>query len=118
MLRHSQRTIMLSHDYGMPIRYHGHLTGPTWPSAGDLSAAELGAGAGAADDSAWSNDVNSAEQRFNEFYSERGPEYFLVTDFESFDEQPDLKRFLDAKFDRLAEDDGFLIYDLRQASAQ
>ncbi len=117
LLHHSQRTIMLAHDYGMPIRYHGHLTGPSWPSAGDLSAARLGAGAGAATDSAWSNDVPSAEQRYNEFYRSRAPEYFLITDFESFHEQPDLQRFLDTSFQRLAEGDGFLIYDLRQPSA-
>jgi hypothetical protein len=113
LLQHSQRTIMLAHDYGMPLRYHGHVTGPSWPSAGDLWAAELGAGAGAADDSAWSSDAGSAEQRYEEFYKERGPEFFLITDFESFRKQPDLQRFLDATFERLTEGDGFLIYDLR-----
>ncbi len=112
LLHHSQRTIMLAHDYGMPLRYHGHLTGPEWPSSGDLSAARLGAGAGAATDSAWSSDVPSAEQRYNEFYRSHAPEYFLITDFESFDQQPDLQRFLDATFQRLAEGDGFLVYDL------
>jgi hypothetical protein len=105
---------MLAHDYGMPIRYHGQVTGPTWPSTGDLNAAELGAGAGAADDSEWSNDAGSAERRYEEFYGPREPDYFLITDFESFESQPDLQRFLDATFTRLAEDHGFLIYDLRQ----
>jgi hypothetical protein len=112
LLRHSQRTIMLTHDYGMPVRYHGHLTGPTWPSAADLTAADLGAGAGAAEHSAWSGGI-SAEQRYHEFYEPEKPEYFLITDFDSFHEQRDLKPFLDATFERLAEDDGFLIYDLR-----
>lgn len=46
--QHSQKAIMLD---GMPIRYHGHVTGPTWQSTGDLTAAELGTGAAAADDS-------------------------------------------------------------------
>lgn len=114
LVRHSQHTIMLAYDYGMPIRYHGHVTGPTWPSADDLSAAQLGAGAGAAADSAWSSGVPSAEQRYNEFYGPRAPEYFLITDFESFRKQPDLKRFLDATFERLTENDGYIIYDLRQ----
>lgn len=113
LVRHSEHTIMLAYDYGMPLRYHGHVTGPTWPSAGDLSAAQLGAGAGAAEDSEWSSDVPSAEQRYHEFYAPRAPEYFLITDFESFREQPDLKRFLDATFERLAEEDGYIIYDLR-----
>ncbi len=62
--------------------------------------------------------MGSAEQRYNEFYRDRAPEYILITDFESFDEQPDLKRFLDATFTRLAEDDRFVVYDLRQASAR
>jgi hypothetical protein len=114
LLQHSAHTIMLADDYGMPVRYHGHVTGPSWPSAGDLSAAQLGAGAGAAADSAWSSDAGSAEQRYDRFYRPHAPEYFLITDFKSFREQPDLQRFLDATFQRLAEDDGFLIYDLRQ----
>jgi 4-amino-4-deoxy-L-arabinose transferase-like glycosyltransferase len=116
LLQHSQRTIMLANDYGMPIRYHGVLTGPTWPSAGDLLAAQKGAGAGAAADSEWSNNIGSARQRYDEFYSAREPEYFLITDFDSFHAQPDLQQFLDAHFERLIddEDDGFLIYDLRQ----
>jgi hypothetical protein len=112
LVRHSQRTIMLTHDYGMPVRYHAHVTGPTWPSTGDLTAADLGAGAGAAEGSAWSSGI-SAEQRYHQFYGPEEPEYFLITDFESLHEQADLKRFLDATFDRLIEDDGFLIYDLR-----
>lgn len=116
LLHHSPRTIMLAQDYGMPIRYHGQVTGPTWPATGDLSAARLGAGAGAADDSAWSSDINSAERRYDEFYESKTPEYFLITDFDSFRDQPDLRRFLDARFHRLAEGDGFLIYDLRTSA--
>lgn len=112
-LRHSQRAIMLAYDYGMPLRYHGHVTGPSWPSAGDLSAADLGAGAGASDESAWSSGV-AAERRYQEFYAEREPEYFLITDFESLHAQPGLQAFLDATFERRADDDKFLIYDLRQ----
>jgi hypothetical protein len=114
LLQHSQRTIMLAHDYGMPIRYHGFVTGPSWPSADDLSAAQLGAGAGAATGSRWSSDVPSAEERYDKFYGPRSPEFFLITDFDSFHEQPDLKRFLDARFELLTEDDAFVIYDLRQ----
>ena len=113
LLQHSRRTIMLTYDYGMPIRYHGRVTGPTWPSAGDLTAGDLGAGAGAAEDSAWSSGV-SAEQRYREFYGPSDPEYFLITDFESFHEQSDLQPFLDATFERLTEQDGFLVYDLRR----
>ena len=112
LVRHSQRTIMLTYDYGMPIRYHAHVTGPTWPSTGDLTAADLGAGAGAAEHSAWSSGI-SAEQRYHEFYEPEEPDYFLITDFESLDEQTDLKPFLDATFHRLVDDDGLLIYDLR-----
>ena len=108
---------MLAYDYGFPLRYHGHIGGPSWPSAGDLSAAGLGAGAGAAADSAWSGDVASAQQRYDEFYRPRAPEYFLVTDFESFQEQPDLKRWLDATYKLLIEDESFLVYDLRQNAA-
>jgi len=117
LVQHSQRTIMLTYDYGMPIRYHGHVAGPSWPSAGDLSAAELGAGAGAAEDSAWSNDVQSAEQRYNKFYKSEAPEYFLITDLPSFRKQPELQQFLDATFERLADENGFLIYDLRKRAS-
>ena len=73
--------------------------------------------AGAAPDSAWSGGVSSSQQRYDEFYRPRAPEYFLVTDFESLEEQPDLRPWLDATFKLLVEDDSFLVYDLRQNAA-
>jgi hypothetical protein len=112
ILRHSPRTVLLAYDYGAPLRYHGQLTGPTWPSADDLVASTLGAGAGAAEDSAWSNGL-SAQARYDRFYRPRRPDYFLITDFESLAAQSDLKPFLEANFPRLAEGPGYLIFDLR-----
>jgi hypothetical protein len=116
VVRHSTRTVLLAYDYGAPLRYHGQLTGPTWPSADDLRAARLGAGAGASEDTAWSNGL-SAEARYDRFYRPRRPDYFVITDFESLSAQPDLKPFLDANYRRLAEGAGYLVFDLRDNSA-
>jgi len=58
--------------------------------------------------------VKSTEQRYNRFYKSEAPEYFMITDLPSFRQQPDLQQFLDATFPRLADENGFLIYDLRR----
>jgi hypothetical protein len=112
LVSHSRRTVLLAYDYGSPLRYHGHFAGRVWPSRDDLFASSVGAGSGGGQ-GAWSSDVPNAQQRFEEFYLPHSPEYFIITDFDSFDAQPDLKQFLDSNFRQMVADHAFTIYDLR-----
>lgn len=101
-VNHSTKTIFLSSDYGVPLEYHGLLSGPAWPTTSDLEWERL----------AGVRTLN-AEERFNAWYLKDSPEYFIVMDFREFEGQPDLRDFLIGKFPIVAQNDDYLIFDLR-----
>jgi hypothetical protein len=101
-VNHSTRTIFLSSDYGVPLEYHGLLSGSAWPLASDLEWERL---AGVS--------VLAAEERFNAWFAKDSPEYFIVQDLREFEQQPDLKRFL-SKFRIVSQNNDYLIFDLRE----
>lgn len=97
---HSTRTIFLSSDYGVPLEYHGLLSGWPWPISSDLQWEQL---AGLP--------VLSAEDRFQSHFSNYVPDYFIVEDLHELDEQPDLKGFLSG-FPLVYDQNNTLIFDL------
>lgn len=101
---HSTKTIFLTYAYGKPLRYHGELCGRWWPSRGDFRSYALRG-----------LPRLSAEERFNTIYSKDSPEYFIVTDFRAFQEQPDLKEFLTQNFPVLVNNRNYLIFDLKKS---
>ena len=103
MVSHSTRVVMLDPDYGLAFMYHGEVSGAVWPSGGDLYVDVL-----------MGRERPDAETRFRTQYLPGGPEFFVITDFRSMAEQPDLKAFLDRNFRILAEDYNYLVYDLRR----
>lgn len=98
---HSTKTVFLTYAYGKPLRYHGEFSGYNWPNAGDFRSYALRG-----------LPRLSAEERFNTGYSKDSPEYFIVTDFRAFQEQPDLKEFLTQNFPVLVNNRNYLIFDL------
>lgn len=101
---HSTKTIFLTYAYGKPLKYHGELCGRWWPSRGDFRSYALRG-----------LPRLSAEERFNTIYSKDSPEYFIVTDFRAFQEQPDLKEFLAQNFPVLVNNRNYLIFDLKKS---
>jgi hypothetical protein len=99
---HSTRTIILSGDYGVPLEYHGELSGSAWPIGSDLEWDRL---AGVP--------PPTAEDRFQARFAQSSPEYFIITDLREFDAQPDLKQFLSRNFRLLTQTPEYLIFDLR-----
>jgi len=100
---HSTKSIFLAYDYAKPLRYHGELSGFNWPNAGDFrSYAFSGV------------PILSAEERFSKVCLKDSPEYFIVTDFRSFQQQPDLQKFLIQNFPILVKNSNYLIFDLRR----
>jgi hypothetical protein len=102
-LGHSTRAVYLSGDYGLPLEYHGYLSGWPWPLKSDLEWERL---AGV--------DGPTAEARFRASYAPHGPEYFVVLDLEELAAQEDLARFLGSRFPVLAREADYVIYDLRE----
>ena len=103
LVNHSTKTIFLSGDYGVPLEYHGLLSGSSWPLQWDLEWERL---AGLKS--------QGAEERFNTRFAKNSPEYFIVEDLREFEQQPDLKEFLTVNYPNVAQNDEYLIFDLRR----
>ena len=92
--------------------YHGRLSGELWPAywqGGNRSQRKQ---------------QPSAEERFNALYSEHSPEYFIVIsrftqrnqqgDFWNDEEYQELRGLLTEKFRLVAEDEDYVVFDLRR----
>jgi len=98
---HSTDVMYLSGDYGLPLEYHGFLSGFAWPLASDLEWERL-AGVPPRDPA----------QRLRGWFGTKVPRYFIVEDLREFAQQPDLARFL-AGFPVVVQNDDYVIFALR-----
>jgi hypothetical protein len=103
---HSQKTLFLTYAYGKPLQYHGEISGANWPNSGDFRAYELSG-----------KKIPSAEESFKTLSKGEG-EYFIITDFREFEQQPDLKQFLTRNFALLTKNQDYIIFDLRKKLAK
>jgi hypothetical protein len=94
-----ERVIALTQDYGSRLEYWGWRSFATWPYVGDAGYANIRAG------------VFTFDDLFNRYSSKMS--YFLVTDFEEFDKQSQLKERLFNSYPVYLEGDGYLIFDLK-----
>jgi hypothetical protein len=94
-----EHVVALTQDYGSRLEYWGLKTAATWPYVGDISYIDARGGA------------FFFEELFNEYLSKR--DYFLVTDFDEFDRQLELKDRLLNSYLIHSQDDGYVIFDLR-----
>jgi hypothetical protein len=93
------RVIALTQDYGSRLQYWGWRTASTWPYVGDVGYANMRGG------------VFSFDDLFNQYSSKM--RYFLVTDFDEFNRQPQLKERLISSYPVSFQGDGYLIFDLK-----
>jgi len=98
-LGRSSSVIGLTQDYGNRLAYWGWKVTEQWPTTGDQNLREL---AGVA-------------KSFDEIFSERveGKDYFVITNFNQFDSQPDLKDKLFNTYSILEEGPDYIIFDLQ-----
>ena len=104
-VRHSTKTILLTRFYMSPFKYHAEVSGKFWPDRGYFVASAMRG-----------ERIPSAEERFNTQFLKDNPEYFIITNFQEFMRQPDLKNFLVQNFPVLAQNQNYLIFDLRKKS--
>jgi hypothetical protein len=102
LVQHSTNTAYLAADYGLSLEYHGELSGQPWPLVSDLEWEHL---AGVP--------VLEAGARFDRLFGKQLPQYFIVEEMNEFDQQQDLKQFLLHDYAVLAEQDSFVVYELR-----
>jgi len=98
------RIVALTQDYGSRLEYWGWRGSVNWPYLGDAGYANLRSG------------VLSFDDLFNHYAPKMS--YFLVTDFEEFDRQPQLKERLFTFYPVSSEGDGYLIFDLKNPIRQ
>jgi hypothetical protein len=114
IVQHNKNTVFLTADFGRSLAYHGELSGLPWPTT--VSFLE------------WKDrkiKIVNQEELFNGRYftlRARGrfvrytPDYFIITDFEEFEKQPDLKEFLNTNFPEVSKSKNYLIYDTGKMS--
>lgn len=101
---HNARVIALTQDYGSRLEYWGWRRFATWPYTGDVGYANIRGG------------VFSFDDLFKRYASKMS--YFLVTDFDEFDRQSQLKERLYSFYPVSAQGDGYLIFDLKNPLPQ
>lgn len=94
------RVVSLAQAYGFPLAYYGWIAAERWPTGADLALREL---AGL--------DPNAVSDR--RIADLAGADYFIVTQFNEFENQPDLQAYLADHAAIYMEGDGFVIYDLQ-----
>ena len=104
MLGHTTPVLGLTQDYGNRLAYWGWQRVEEWPTTGDQSLREL---AGKA-------------KSFDEIFLERvaGKNYFVVTHFKQFDDQPELQDKLFNDYPVLEQSQGYIIFDLQHPLVQ
>ena len=98
LLGHRSNAIALTQDYGSRLQYYGWTTATNWPASGDFYASSLRG-----------NTIPFEKVFPNRL---RNNAFFLVTDFDELDKQPDLKAKL-STYPVYAEGEGFIMYQLR-----
>ena len=93
------RIAALTQDYGSRLQYWGWRTAAVWPYVGDVNYVDVRGG------------QFSFEKLFNSYSSKR--DFFLVTDFNEFERQSELKELLFASYPVYVQANDFLIFDLQ-----
>lgn len=111
---HSTNTLFLTPDYGRALAYHGELSGLPWPTSISFrDRKETGI------------PLPDKEELYNTHYLtvmthgkyiKYTPDLFIITSFEEFQKQTDLKNYLYTNFPVLVQNNNFLIFDLRKMS--
>ncbi len=102
ILRDEGSVVALAEDYGYRLNYWGWLNTSHFPSAGDLWYQEK------------RGDPQKFEQVFDKYAKNRA--FFLVTDFDEWERQVELREYLFANHPLFAEDDTYLVFDLENST--
>jgi hypothetical protein len=98
LVNHSTQVIYVAPYYGMPLQYHGELSGTYWPRSISDRDRVLG-----------QHNSQSVADRIKTL--DFSPEYYVITDFEQFNTyHTDLKEYLVSSCSLLARTDNYLIY--------
>lgn len=109
---HSTATIFLDPYFGRVLAYYGEFSGLPWPTTDVFYERKLrGTKMPDVKKDFTHGDITILYQGKFIKYS---PDFFIVTAFDEFDRQRDLKDFVEANFPVFAKSNDYLIFDLRK----
>ncbi len=106
-VNHSTHLFFLSYANGEEVTYHGEVCGIPWPFKADLETARL-----------IGLPPQTAEERYKALAAQYAPQFFVVTEMDEYEKQPDLQDFLRSNFRLLFSNPRYLIFDLRHSQAE
>lgn len=111
---HSTNTVFLTPYFGRVLAYHGEFAGLPWPTSNSLYARSVrGERIPNIKDDFTSEHITLLYQgRFIKYT----PDFFIITAFDEFDNQPDLKEYLFANYPVLVRSENYLVFDMRRIS--
>lgn len=112
LVGHSANTIFLDPYFGRVLAYHGEFSGLPWPTAESLYGRRLrGTKVPDIKEDFMPDNITILYQGKFIKYS---PDFFIITAFDEFDKQADLKDFLKSNFPVFTQSDDYLVFDLRK----
>ncbi len=111
---HSVNTVFLTPHFGRVIAYYGEFGGLPWPTSESLYARKV-RGAKVPDiekDFTPDHIMLLFQGRFIKY----APDFFIITAFEEFEKQSDLRKVLYGNYSVYVQNDDYLIFDLRGMS--
>jgi len=111
---HSANTILLDYDYSAALKYFAWIDGKPWPWTGQMvSEQALGNDTGMSGELVWHTLELDAHERYERFYADRQPEYFVICRLMGeLDLQPGLRSLL-ADCPLVVQTPRYAVYDLR-----
>lgn len=102
LVRHSDKTIYLTHDYGKSLTYHGELAGYAWPGQIVFKKRQM-----------TGQEELDVVKLLAEKIADEGMEFFVSTEWDEFSKQPELRQALAAEHTLIESNRFFQVYDLR-----
>ncbi|MBL7049770.1 MAG: glycosyltransferase family 39 protein [Nitrospira sp.] len=113
LVGHNKKNLMLTEYYGRFLTYYGFISGLPWFDDDSLSEMrKRGVAKMSAEDIFTPcHIVVRTHKKTKTRYLEYQPDYFIITNFEEFERQPDLKKYLNDNFPIFDKQEKYLIYD-------
>jgi 4-amino-4-deoxy-L-arabinose transferase-like glycosyltransferase len=105
MLNHGSDVISLASYYSKPLKYHAEIGGKRWPYGYDFRGNEI-----------MGRENISTERRLQEVLKQHSLKYFVVSDMEEFNRQPELKKLLYSNFPVFNETKNYVVFSLMPAT--